>query len=214
VPWLWLALGLVVVAGCQPFAWILTKTIGPWVPEAESKAEYSFEGKSVLVLVDTKGTSLSEAFPRLESVLAEEVLKVLEDHHATGPLVPAHSVEAARRAQPDFDQWTVVQVGQYFNVDLVLHIQLSEFRLRDSPESTVFSGYGEAVVQVVSTESAGRVWPVLASARIIRVESVPGAEPEEATEAEQVLTEGLADKIARHFFNYKTDELPMRPKVR
>lgn len=209
-----LVLGLAAGGGCDAFAWILTKTIGPWVPEDESVAEYSLEGKSVLVLVDTEGAALSAAYPRLETVLAERVIKILADRHAAGPLVPTHGVDAARRAEPDFERWTVVQAGKYFNVDLVLHIQMSEFRLKDSPESTVFNGCGEAVVQVVSTESAQRVWPVLASARIVRVASVPGTEPEEATEMEQIMTDGLADKIARYFFTYKKSELPMRPKVR
>jgi len=209
-----LVLGLAAAGGCDAFAWILTKTIGPWVPEDESVAEYSFTGKSVLVLVDTEGAALSAAHPRLATVLAERVIKTLADRHAAGPLVPAHGVDAARRAEPDFEGWTIVQAGKYFNVDLVLHIQATEFRLKDSPESTVFNGSGEAVVQVVSTESAERVWPVLASARIVRVVSMPGTEPEEATEMEQIMTDGLADKIARYFFTYKKSELPMRPKVR
>lgn len=209
-----LVLGVAAGSGCQEFAWVLTKTVGPWVPEEKSVAEYSLAGKSVLVLVDSEGAALSAAFPRLETALAERVIKILADRKAAGPLVPAHSVEAARRAEHDFGRWTVVQAGGYFNVDLVLHIQLSEFRLRDSPESTVFNGYGESVVQVVSPESAERVWPVLASARIIRVASVPGTEPEEAVEMEEIMVDGLADKIARYFFTYKKSELPMRPKVR
>lgn len=200
-------------AGCQQLAWILNRTFTLFSPEEESQAEFTFEGKSVLVLVDAQEAALEGEFPRVEQGVANQVIKMLEERKAAGPIVPARSVDAARRVQAGFDKWSIAETGRFFNVDFVLHIQLTHFRIKDTPGSSVFHGYGETVCQVVETESGKKVWPSLASGRIIRAESVQGTEPEEAPEVETMMIEGLADKIARHFFTYRTEELPLKPKV-
>jgi hypothetical protein len=205
---------LAVGAGCQQLAWILSKSFALVTPEEESVAEHSFQGKSVLVLVDSQDSALEGEFPRVEQGIARQIVKILEERKAAGPIVPARSVDAARRVEPGFDKWSVAEAGRFFNVDLVLHIQLTNFRIKDTPESSVFHGCGEAVCQIVAAESGQKVWPTLAAARIIRAESVQGTEPEEAPEMEQMMVEGLADKIARHFFTYKKEELPLKPKVK
>ncbi|MCX5685785.1 MAG: hypothetical protein NT049_19185 [Planctomycetota bacterium] len=201
-------------AGCQPFAWILVKTIGPWVPEATSQAECDLRNKSLLVLVDAKDPSFLSEFPRMESAIATSIGKELGEHKACGPLVPAHSVENARRAEPNFAKWPVAQIGQYFNVDFVLHIEVLEFRLRDTPNSQSYHGYAEAAVRLVSPETGEQVWPVLAAARVITAETQPDVDTEERTEQESILTDGLAVKISRLLYTYKLEDLPMRPKVK
>jgi len=201
-------------AGCDAFAWILTKTIGPWVPEEESRAEYNLKGKSLLVLVDTKDPALASEFPRLQVALADAITKNLADHKACGPIVPSHSVEAARRAEPRFAEWSIAEVGKYFNVDLVLQVEVFEFRLKDNPASNVTRGYTEAAVRLVSPQTGDQVWPVLSAGRLIIAETVPGVEPEQPAEQETFLVDGFGDKIARQFYTYKLSDRPMRPKVK
>ena len=201
-------------AGCDQAAWILVKTVGPWVPEEKVEAEYRLAGQSVLVLVDVADPAVASAYPRLELMVSDGICKALEREGAAGPIVPVHSLAAARRTEPDFARWSVAQVGRYFNVDLVMHIELYEFRLKDSPGGNVFHGYAESAVRVVSPETGKQVWPVLASARQVTAETTPDVQPEESAEVATILTEGLADKIARHFYAYKKDDLPMRPKVK
>ncbi len=214
----WLALALVAASacagGCDAFAWILVKTVGPFVPEDKVKAEYSLAGKSVLVLVDMADPALVSEHPRLEMALAEAVRKTLQEHQASGPIVPAASLAAARRTERDFARWSIAQIGRYFNVDLVVHVEVYDFRLRDSPGANVFHGYAEAAVRVVSPETEKQEWPALAAARLVTAETLPDVQPEEASELATLLTEGLADKVARQFFTYKPADLSLRPKVK
>jgi len=202
------------MAGCQGFAWILVKTIGPWLPEETSQPQYDLKNKSVLVLVDAKDPGFLSEFPRLESAISTSIGKQLGDHKACGPIVPAHSLDNARRAEPKFGQWSVLQVGKYFNVDLVMHVEVLEFRLRDAPGSNVYHGYAETALRLVSTETGEQVWPVLADARLITAETQPDQATEERGEQETILVDGIADKIARLFYTYKLEEMPMRPKVK
>lgn len=200
--------------GCQGFAWVLVQTVGPFVPEDTVEAEFKFEGKSVLILVDAKDPSLASEHPRLESNLTDQIAKALKEKNACGPVVPALNVRKARQAEPEFQHWSVAQAGQYFNVDLVLHVELMEFRLKDAPGSNVFRGYAETAVHVVSPETGEQVWPVLAAARLVTAETVPDQTTDEVTRQEAILTEGLGGKIARHFYTYKVADAPLRPKVK
>ena len=201
-------------AGCDQAAWILVKTVGPWVPEEKVEAEYRLGGQSVLVLVDVADPAVASAYPRLELIVSDGICKALEREGAAGPIVPVHSLAAARRTEPDFARWSVAQVGRYFNVDLVVHVELYEFRLKDSPGGNVFHGYAESAVRVVSPETEKQVWPVLASARLVTAKTMPDVQPEESAEVATILAEGLADKIARYFYTYKKRDLPMRPRVK
>jgi len=209
-----LAVWAAACGGCDQAAWILVKTVGPWVPEEKVEAEYRLAGQSVLVLVDVADPSVASAYPRLELMVSDGICKALEREGAAGPIVPVHSLAAARRTEPDFARWSVAQVGRYFNVDLVMHVELYEFRLKDSPGGNVFHGYAESAVRVVSPETGKQVWPVLASARLVTAETTPDVQPEESAEVATILAEGLADKVARYFYTYKKNDLPMRPKVK
>jgi len=213
----WVAFALlagILGAGCDQAAWVLVKTVGPFVPEDKVEAECRLTGQSVLVLVDVADPSLASAYPRLELVVSDGIGKALGREGATGPVVPARGLAAARRTEPEFARWSVAQVGRYFNVDRVVHVELYEFRLKDSPGGNVFHGYAESAVRVVSPETGKQVWPVLASARLVTAETMPDVQPEESAEVVAILAEGLAEKIARYFYTYKKVDLPMRPKVR
>ncbi len=208
------ALGLASAGGCDAFAYVLVKTVGPFVPEEEHQAEFDLTGKSVLVLVDVQNPTVSSEHPRVETLLAEGVLETLKAHQATGPLVPVRSVQAARRLEADFPRWSVVKVGKYFNVDMVLHVQVFEFRIKDNPGSNVLRGYAEAAVRIVSPETGEQVWPMLAEARLVTAEAMPEPDLQKAAQYEEDLARGLGEKIARHFCTYKPSELPLRPKVK
>jgi len=201
-------------AGCDAFAYLLVKTVGPFVPEDEHKAEYDLTGRSLVVLVDMKDPMVATEFPRLAMSLADEIGAFLAEHDACGPVVSQHSVEAARRTERGFERWSVAQVGRYFNTDLVLHLDLFEFRLKDSPQSNVYRGYAEAAVRIVNPETDKQVWPLLAAARVVTAETLPDAVTDEPSRRERTLAEGFAEKVARHFITYKLSSLPIRPKVK
>ena len=200
--------------GCDEAAYILTKTIGPFVPEDKHEAEVDLSGSSILVLVDVEDPTVASEFPRAETLLAKGIAETLQAHGASGPVVPVRSVLAARRMEPEFVRWPVVRAGEYFNVDVVLHAQLFEFRIKDSPSSNVLRGYAEVAVRLVSPETGKQIWPVLAEARLVTAEALPDAEVQEAARHEEDLAKGLGGKIARNFCTYKLNDLPLRPKVK
>jgi len=203
-------------AGCDEFAWILVNTVGLFVPENEHVAEYDLSRKSLLILVDVNDPEVASEFPQIEAALSRSIADTLKEHDACGPLVPGYSVQAARRVERGFEQWSVAQVGEYFNVDLVMHIQLFEFRIKDNPGANVLCGYAETAIRLVSPETGQQVWPVLDEARLITAEGrpEPDAGPAEAREYEEQVVKGLAEKIARTFCTYKLSERPIRPKVK
>jgi len=207
-------LAAILAAGCQEVAYVLVRTVGPFVPEDEHKADYDLTGQSVLVLVDVEDPAVASEFPRAETLLADGIAETLDEHRGSGPVVPVRSVMAARRLEPGFDTWSVARAGTYFNVDLVLHVQLFEFRVKDSPSSNVLHGYAEAAVRLVSPETGEQVWPVLSEARLETAEALPEADVQKAPEHEEDLARGLGAKIARRFCTYKLSALPLRPKVK
>lgn len=204
----------VALAGCNILGFFAAETARLVTPEETIEAQYDLQGRSVLVLVDTKDAALASDYPRLESAMSEAVGKVLAEHQACGPIVPVRSLEAARQAEVHFDDWSVAQAGKYFNVDIVLHIEMFEFRLKDNPNSTVYEGYAEAAVRLVSPETGQQVWPVISDARSISAETQPDVEAEQTGQQEAILIDGFADKIARLFFTYNKEDIPMRPKVK
>jgi hypothetical protein len=133
---------------------------------------------------------------------------------ACGPVVPSRSVGIARKTESRFAEWSVAQVGKFFNVDRVIHIEMSQFRLRDDPGSNVYHGYAKAAVRIVDADTGQQVWPVLSAARPVEAETQPGVEAESRSEEESILLDGFGEKIARMFFAYKKEEISIRPKVK
>ncbi len=203
------------VGGCNAAAYMLHQGVKVFGPEAKVEAEFPLAHRSVLVLVDTAAPTLGSEFPRMEMALADGIGEVLAENRGCGPRVPARSIENVRRAEPAFDRWAVAEVGRYFNVDYVVHVVVHEFRVRETEVSTYLEGYAETTLRVVSPQTGEQAWPPMASARQVTARTLPGDEIiEDPVELERILTEGLADKIARHFFTYEEDSLPLRPKVR
>jgi hypothetical protein len=208
-----LAASLMGGTGCQALGYAFTKLVGPWLPDEETEAQYSLKDKSVLILVYTKDPSLASEHPRLQSALADAVGKVLVEQHACGPVVPSRSVEIARRSQPNFNERPVEEIGREFNVDLVLHIEVFQFNLSDIGASNMFEGYAEAGVRIVNPQTGEQVWPVLTAAKLISGKTTPAVDASQPASQETILVEGYGEKLARLFYTYKKDDLPLRRNV-
>jgi hypothetical protein len=209
-----LAGGILTAGGCDMARFITAKTYQLWTPEEEIEAQYKLENMSVLVLVDIDDERLASRFPRLETSLVQAVNKVLTDHKACGPVVSPHSLDVVRKTEPKFKQMSVAQLGKYFNVDRVIYIQVLGFRLRDDPSSNMYHGTADAAVRVVSPEAGEQVWPVLSDAWRLSAETLPEIEADTVMEEESILVDGFGEKIARLFFTYKKEDIPLHPKVK
>jgi hypothetical protein len=209
-----LVAGALATAGCQQTAWLLVQIVRPWVEEETVEAQYDLKDKSLLILVDIRDPALASEYPRLPGMLGEAVARALTEHKACAQIVPIRSLEAIRKSEPGFEDWSVAQVGKYFNVDLVLHVRVHDFRLRDDPTSNVYHGYGETALCLVAPETGEQVWPVLASARLMAAETMPGVEAESLSEQENILVDGIGEKLARLFYTYKIEDISLHPKVK
>ncbi len=206
-----LALG---AAGCDQAAWIGYHVLKPIMPPEEVPAQFDLSNKSVLVLVDLADPDLGLEFPRLQEALAEAIGRDLAEQKAVGPVVPAASVARVRRTEPEFPTWSVARIGRHFNVDYVLHVVVQEFRVRETPTSTTLDGFAEATMRVVSPSEGRQVWPLQATARQTSAHTLPQIDPyEHPYEVERILTEGFGEKVARHFYTWRPEDLPLRPKV-
>jgi hypothetical protein len=200
--------------GCNVLGFIAAKTAQLTTAEDEITAQFDISDKSVLVLIDVPDPSLASQYPHLQMAMEEAINKVLLEHKACPNVVAARSVEVARKTEPHFSTWSVSQIGKYFNVDLVLYVEMYDFRLKDEPASNVYHGYAEGTVRLVSPDEGEQVWPVLSSARLLSSETMPGVEAEEAGEQQSIIIDGFGEKIARLFFTYSRDEIPVHIKVR
>jgi hypothetical protein len=205
---------LLTAGGCNLLAYGLSQAAAPFVPETEYPAEYAIKGRSLAILVDMPSPTLSSEYPQVRTSLADTIAKIFTARKACGPIVPSHVVEAARRDNPDFATWSVSRVGKHFNVDLVLHVEIVDFRVRAPRSTNVYHGYAVAKICLVSPEKDEQVWPPLAPPRPIEAESLPEAEVPAPTSQEAILVDGFAEKIARLFYSYKEGEEPIRPKVK
>lgn len=201
--------------GCDQAAWIGYHLLKPIVPPDEVPAEFDLSHKSLLVLVDFSDPDLGSQFPRVQTALAEAIGEELSAREeAVGPVVPAASLARVRRSEPGFDDWSVVRIGRHFNVDYVLHVVVQEFRVRETPVSATLEGYAEATVRIVSPSEGEQAWPLQSTARRVSARTVPQIDPyEDPYELERILTRGFGAKIARRFYAYEPDELPLRPEV-
>lgn len=196
--------------GCNVAAYILTKLLR-FVPEKEVKAQYNLKGKSIAVLVDFEDPLLAEERPRLEIELARKICLTLEARQAVGAYVDPRDFIVLKQ-QADFDTWSVSRIGKHLDVDIIMHLKVLEFKLKVSKASSVFQGHAEVVVSLVESQTGQQVWPHLARAHLVQADTLPKPDIDNV-KVQQILTGGIAEKIARLFYSYKRSELPLRSDV-
>jgi hypothetical protein len=210
-----LAVALAITCGgCDAMAYILSKTFAPFVPEPAIRAQYELKGKSIVVLLDFEDPLLAEEHPRVQIDLARNICLKLDARKAIESYVEPRDLVILRQQEPDFDRWPISKVGRRCDADIVMHLNILEFRLKTSETSSVFQGRAEVGVSLVATTTGKQIWPELARPRLIQAEALPKPDVKNAADAERILTEGLADKISRLFYTHKTSELPLRSDVK
>lgn len=139
-------------AGCAAAAW--TATLFP--PE-EIPAKYEFEESAVVLVLVEDPRHLSDQ-TSLKVRLTEFLNQELEDRGLVERVVPYQQLMHLAAATVDFHTLSVAEVGEKLKADVVLHVEIESFSLKDDPNSPFWNGKLTTRVKVVSVKE-GRLWP-------------------------------------------------------
>jgi len=178
------------LAGCQIFLPVIA-LIETAFPKSKVPAEFNLpKGKRVLVFPDDMNHPVE--YPPVKRALAEKVAKVLLEKKAIASAVPYDDLVDLQHGEQNFNRLAVATVGGRLGADLVILVNIDEFRLKVSPGGTLWRGRFAGKVRVVDVQK-GRLWPDESAGR-----PVEAAEPVNDNNSESygtVLSRLLADKL-------------------
>jgi len=140
------------VGGCGAMAWWAS-----WLPPDAVDALYEFpKDTTVLVLVDDPKGLGREASIQLDlaNALNDQLLK----HKVAAEIVPQRKLLFEMARIPSFGQLSISEIGRRLDADIVLHVKIEQFALKDNRLSPIWHGELGTTVKVVSV-TQGRLWP-------------------------------------------------------
>lgn len=195
-------LGLLAIfsVSCAPVSYL----VATFLPPPEIKAVYELpKGKRILVFTDDLGHPL--AYPPLKRILAEKIDKQFLDQKLVAETISYDKLLDLQARNSEFDRLSVDQVGTKLGAELVLFVQIDEFRLQETPGAPIWQGMFTVRVRVVDPAS-GRLWPKDGSAGYtLTVQTPMSQNANEAYGAElaEDLAGRMADKIAKLFYTHR-----------
>jgi len=190
--------------GCAVAAWFAAQ----FGPEKKIPAEYEPPaGKTILVFVDDMLHPVDYEPVKIE--LTEMLNGQLIAHKVAAKTIPYSRLGEFIAATPSFNSLAVSEVGQKLGADMVLHVQIDEFSLRDTASaSELWKGRLGTTVRLVDV-TKGRLWPTDDPAGHM---VLPKAETQTVSDSSQARGEQIskelaaetADKIAKLFYSHST----------
>ncbi len=197
------------VSGCQIFLPIIAM-VELVFPHDKVPAEFKLpKGKRVLVFPDDMQRPVD--YPPVKRALAEKVASVLLDRKAVSYAVPYDKLIDLRHDEPHFNRLAVSEVGKKLGADLVIMINIDQFRLRESSMGTLWHGRFSGKVRVVDVNE-GRLWPDESAGRPVSVTEPICDNTSETygTVLSKLLADKLGTEVAGLFHAHKEDR--HRPK--
>ena len=116
------------------------------------------KGKTIAVFVDDPADVIGYEPARRK--LVEEINHLLKDHGVAGRTVSYEAMQTAlagttRAADPTF---SLSEIGQVVGADVVLYLEVKEFRLKDNPSLPIWNGTFVTLARMVEV-GVGRLWP-------------------------------------------------------
>ncbi|MCK5114386.1 MAG: hypothetical protein KAR11_06460 [Phycisphaerae bacterium] len=197
------------IGGCGGFGWLAS-----WLPPDAVDALYEFpEDATVLVLVD------DPAGLGRDATILHDLTSALNDQlrdHKIGKKVIAQRkllIEMSRTAS--FHQLSIADIGKRLKADVVLHVKIDEFGLKDNSLSPIWHGQLGTTVKVVSIAD-GRLWPKDRHSGYIMPEINSPRESDDGSKrmGDKItsrMAKKMADKIAKLFYKHPGkahEELP------
>jgi hypothetical protein len=198
------AVGLALTAstGCYD-AGALIYTMG-LAPEQEVEAEYELTAKDVLVLVDDPEDLVRPG--DAEFALVDEVAKQLYANEIAERVTTHEEIAALRRAHPDFHEKGVREIGELANVDRVIWLTVTRFKMQSDLEMVVAPASFAVTVKLINAkaEKPGdvRLWPTGREGHLVEIEMGPHEIRRSNTlkEAHQKLAAKLAEEVVNLFY--------------
>ena len=175
------------------------------------EAEFKLGAGPVAILVDDMNENCY--WPEASTILAEQIAKQLQEHNAASVVIPHTAIRRLRQSYPKFDEMSYRKVAQLLKAERAIAVEVRSFFATDDPTSAAAAASMSVAIKVLDADpeaakSKVRLWPRspggLAVQAQITAEKV--ARSKTRQEILEVLTEALAVKIVRNFYDRKMDD--------
>lgn len=209
--WLVMAAFVGVLAAGQMSCQVAGFFIAALEPPKKVKPQYTPPRNTrVLVFVDDRANPTENEPLRRE--LTERINKHLAAQRLVAEVIPYEQVTILRASRRDFATMNEIQVGRGCNADTVLHVRITDFRLKELDEIPLWDARVAAMVRWLSVkpedQHAPCLWPT--GNTMTQGFSVAAAVPAKEDTAEsfgvlltQQLTERMADTIVKLFYEHE-----------
>ncbi|HOF18142.1 MAG TPA: hypothetical protein PK082_04470 [Phycisphaerae bacterium] len=191
--------------GCAAFAWFVAQ----FAPPQKVKAQFTPpSGKKILVFVDDPYFKVD--YEPLKAELANRINQRLVANKVAAATIPYDRFVDLLAATPDFNRLRVSEVGSRLGADLVLYVQIDQFSLRDDPANPLWHGRLRTSVRLVRSDAPQsedlRLWPLdRKEGYPVPEQTVPesaNTSPTYGAELARLLADGMADRIAKLFYEH------------
>ncbi len=198
------AWALLLCGGCggQGGAWLWWLTD----PSEKIKAQYELgQGRLVILIDDDKGWLKD---PTIRQHLSKELMEQLWEHEVNRRVVGQEELASLRQRDKEFERRGAREIGQKLEADLVLHLRVHSFTLRDETVDPAYKGLFEVAVKVLDVHANKpedvRLWPRLSEGHMVTVTTdlhtaTGSAYQDKLTRR---LCREMADKIAKLFYDH------------
>jgi hypothetical protein len=134
---------LIAISGCDPRT--LAYFLQPWEPTVPAPCQTSFQGKKVVILCHATSGAM-EDYSSLERDLTRELTAILRKKVKRITVVDADKVATWVAAHPKWND--PGEVGKDFDADIVVFLEVEQFRLQSPGDLNMLHGESKAHVQV------------------------------------------------------------------
>jgi len=190
------------LSGCAVISWL----VGVSAPPPKVKAQYKPpKGKRILVLVDDILHPVE--YGQIKRDLTTKLNRLLTANGVAGDTVEYDRLLDLIIATPNFNQLRVSEIGRKLNADIVLHVRIEEFSLKEHEGSLLWRGRLKTTVAVAEVDSARWLWPE-DRADGYPVQAIEKPTEQRSSEAYGVtlagaMAEEMADRIAKLFYDHR-----------
>jgi hypothetical protein len=134
---------LIAISGCDPRT--LAYFLQPWEPMVQPPCQTTFQGKKVVILCHATSGAM-EDYSSLERDLTRELSLILRKKVKRITVVDADKVATWVEAHPKWND--PGEVGRDFDADIVVFLEVEQFRLQSPGDLNMLHGESKAHVQV------------------------------------------------------------------
>jgi len=199
-----LLLPLLGLTGCAMFEW----AVAAMAPPEEAKATFDLpKDKRILVFPDDQSAPLP--YPPFKRMLANKINAELMDHKLASETIPYDRIVDLQAGNSDFDRLPVDETGSKLGADLVIFMQMGEFRLKDNADDPLWHGRATAFIRVVDVHTGQRLWPALPQegfALSVETDASDNSDASYGAQLTEQMATSMGDQIAKLFYKHTVEK--------